>query len=399
MAIPQKKLIAHKFQCRNKKSAKVSFINDDFSVSIIEDTELCDGIGGVIWEGSIILSEFIREFLGDGSLTEGLAGFELGAGTGLTGIVSSMCGIPTLITDRHSDLAEKNVKLFLESAFPHITAAAVKVCDYSWGSDVKDVLKQLPTVQSDHKILYGAEIACLMKQHDLLINSIEQIFDSSVSALLFVTFDGFPTEEPKYKSTFKHKMKNAGFASAIVYVGSIEWDMASCSIYPSPLHNSTLPPLPPGPTNDNDGIFYNGYFRDLTCEFPNDLDWIRFGKTSTAGDYQRTSKFCSIDDIVLRENQSVHHVVAFFKISHLRVCARCNCYYFPQIHDRSCRFHTGLYVCRQHPAELKSSIDGFGDNLGYYGTGEEWDAQFWDCCGEVDKTHPGCCRDYHQMYL
>lgn len=36
-----------------------------------------------------------------------------------------------------------------------------------------------------------------------------------------------------------------------------------------------------------------------------------------------------------------------------------------------CRYHSGYYVCRRHPAELRISSNAGGDGLGYYGTGKE----------------------------
>eukprot|EP01035_Chromulina_nebulosa_P025725 gene25725-33593_t len=99
---------------------------------------------------------------------------------------------------------------------------------------------------------------------------------------------------------------------------------------------------------------------------------------------------------------SMHHVTAFFRPEAVRTCQRCHSRFFvqPALHPPdSCKFHRGSYVCRRHPAETKCSIDGQGDNLGYYGTGKEgWAAEFWDCCGSEDPLAPGCCGDLHSPY-
>mmetsp|Transcript_6303 Transcript_6303/g.8847 ORF Transcript_6303/g.8847 Transcript_6303/m.8847 type:complete len:105 (-) Transcript_6303:16-330(-) len=66
-------------------------------------------------------------------------------------------------------------------------------------------------------------------------------------------------------------------------------------------------------------------------------------------------------------------------------------------HDRACRYHPGLFVCRFHPNSAKASADG----LGYYGDGEKndgWPARFWDCCGSEDETVSGCSYRRHMSY-
>lgn len=64
-----------------------------------------------------------------------------------------------------------------------------------------------------------------------------------------------------------------------------------------------------------------------------------------------------------------------------------------------CVHHTGLYVCRRHPAEIRCSVEGTGDGLGYYGNGlEGWEATFWDCCGREERDDPGCCISTHVKF-
>ena len=52
----------------------------------------------------------------------------------------------------------------------------------------------------------------------------------------------------------------------------------------------------------------------------------------------------------------LHHVTAFFRPEAVRTCQRCHHRFFvqPALHPSdSCRFHSGFYVCRRHPAETK----------------------------------------------
>ena len=155
------------------------------------------------------------------------------------------------------------------------------------------------------------------------------------------------------------------------------------------------------------------------------------------------------DDII---EESMHHVIAFFRPAAVRTCQRCHKQFFcntslnpfnssaRNISEASnsasstekcmsgrasavreylqeslyieglgsrvttganmgCRYHPGLYVCRKHPGETRSSVAGHGDALGYYGDGSEhWAAEFWDCCGSEDPKAPGCKVEAHLPY-
>lgn len=84
----------------------------------------------------------------------------------------------------------------------------------------------------------------------------------------------------------------------------------------------------------------------------------------------------------------------------LRTCRRCHARFDPGRNEaNACRFHRSIYVCRYHPAEVRSLNIGLGDGLGYYGNGEEgWDARFWDCCGAEDEGAPGCSAAPHEPF-
>lgn len=408
MSHAERRLIANKWQSKCKRYAKVQYITSDHAViPLVEDTEMCDGIGGIIWEGSIVLCEFLQLYLGGSSLKDNLGAFEVGAGTGLSGIVSAMCGVPTIITDRYADLAEKNVREITKYLKHKSTFAPIGVRDYSWGDSAEEVLKDFPVIHHANKVIYGAEIACLMKQHDLLVDSIQQLADQSPSSVVFITFDGSPADAPaKYKSSFLQKMKNSGFASAVVFTGSIEWQadenssMEKNRLRADPTHifPPPLPEIDSSTTISNaaKGTYTTGYFRDLSNYYSNDRHWTAFVNETL--EQPNINQKETVESYTIHKDESIHHIIAFFKMSSMRLCSRCNRYHFVPIHNRTCRFHSGFYVCRQHPAELKLSVDGLGDSLGYYGTGEEWRAHFWDCCGDENQQHPGCRRDYHQQY-
>ncbi|KAJ1423342.1 hypothetical protein B484DRAFT_106436 [Ochromonadaceae sp. CCMP2298] len=71
--------------------------------SIHENTELVDGIGGVSWDGALVLSKVLEQLTPAGHLVE------LGCGAGLAGIVASRLGFRATLTDRYADLAALNI--------------------------------------------------------------------------------------------------------------------------------------------------------------------------------------------------------------------------------------------------------------------------------------------------
>jgi len=102
-------------------------------------------------------------------------------------------------------------------------------------------------------------------------------------------------------------------------------------------------------------------------------------------------------------DHNCHHIIAFYHISALNTCYRCHQQYLNIKgfnHLTSCIYHNGYYVCRKHPSELNCSINGLGDGLGYYGNKmiNNWNATFWDCCGNEDRNCIGCCTSYHESY-
>ena len=90
---------------------------------------------------------------------------------------------------------------------------------------------------------------------------------------------------------------------------------------------------------------------------------------------------------------STHHVCAYFKAASLRTCCRCQSQFLPLVSalleppittsaiNGLCCYHSGLYVCRYHPAELRLAVGTLhglaaggasaADGLGYYGNGKE----------------------------
>lgn len=289
-------------------------------------------------------------------------------------------------------------------------------------------------------IVVGAEITCLRKQHTLLLETIIELSNSNPQLLALFSFDGLydasSTESAAsiYEAEFIARMRAAGFLHSVVAQANIVWTSTS----PAPSHSDRQ--------RDNSNPSAQQPRSDVTasiawlCPLPMEataqspatavLSWPK--------PHDGNQPAAAIDAPQPPEGEIFpHHVLAFYRHSAALTCVHCHCSYLNQTISSSssddkvavtsdqstgqstgrsdqptplssstslfnpriqgqCRVHPGFFVCRRHPAEVRLSIDGHGDGLGYYGNGAEgWDAVFWDCCGSEDPRCPGCVYQAH----
>jgi hypothetical protein len=375
--------------------------------TLLEDSNQVDGIGGITWEGSVVLGyfmELITQFLSRNSKSI----IELGAGNGLLGLLTYLLGYSVTITDRHTDLIELNYQLLMQNSLrlngnervdDDLLESLASLCIHSTSSipqqapvilpldwQVVDNTFQFPSFD----IILGAEITCLKKQHPYLINTIQMLTAVNPLAVVLLTFDDIPDKHnprSNYEKEFLQFMKEKQYFSAVVFTGRVEW------------HDD-------GKTNQ----FQNAILSDVTVNYDHDLSWLSIPNNlyfPNSSPYSTTvGKDPSFDERKVEEsnhdNIQYHHVVAFFKPTAVNTCSRCHKQFFRSpvfCCELLCWYHSRYYVCRKHPGETKLSIDGFGDSLGYYGNGKElWEAKFWDCCGSEDPMQPGCRKGPHIPY-
>ena len=343
-------------------------------IEIEENTCMVDGIGGTTWEGSMILLRMIEDYLSKHNITdlENITVLELGAGAGLVGLELARLGMKVVVTDRISDLAQKNLDS-LKGLYPNL-ANCVEILDLEWieGSNMA-----LSNILQRHKIIdivVGAEITCLRKQHPYLLRTIRDIVSHSPNVLMFFTFDGIQTDGnfcSNYEKEFVTLMKSINLNSLVLHNAQVCWES----------------------TKADNGVNELAYYTD----YPN----------STLHDFDFSSNTIKGFIPISGEREDIrgnlyHHVILFHCPVLINTCSRChnqflNSYFLNT--DSSCWHHTGYYVCRRHPAELRCSINGKGDCLGYYGNGVEgWPAEFWDCCGSEDIGNAGCKHSCHVPY-
>jgi hypothetical protein len=351
--------------------------NNDIT-TINEDSNLCDGIGGILWDGSLIMSYLLEEIVSN--VDEGTHFIELGCGTGLCSIVASKSNrisrnIKFSATDRYIDLLDINIEN--NNLKDEITSDTL-----NWDNPNESNICNNKNNSDKYQIIYGVEIACLINQQHKLINTINKLYNDN--SIILITFDDTPSQQSNYEKQFIKIMQKENFVCSVIFTGSIEWD-----------------------SNKKDA-----YITDLTNKFHNDLNKLAFPiqcKTNyginimndkideSKIDSKNDDKIPPIPSIDSHQRQNLHHVMAFYKVKSLLTCKNCHKSYVPFMGDK-CLTHSGLFVCRWHPSETKLNINGLGDGEGYYGGKEDYEAKFWDCCGIEDRNAIGCKYNYHQSY-
>lgn len=148
---------------------------------IYENTELVDGIGGISWDGSFGIVAILEVL--DLTTTHIV---ELGCGSGVcSNVIACETGAKVTATDRFVDLVELNL---LASKSADIDVEAVEL---NWGCCNNSFSENfLLQSRGSVDIIIGAEIACLRKQQDKLMNTIN--FISSDSTVVLISFDEGP---------------------------------------------------------------------------------------------------------------------------------------------------------------------------------------------------------------
>lgn len=288
--------------------------------------------GGVVWEGSIVLCEVLKQ-----CDAEECALIELGCGAGLCGIMSTCLGMNSVVTDREIDLAEQNLLCNVPlNAVP--SGGVINAIWYDWEEDTPDLLCPNSRESKRYRLIVGVEVACLLKQQEHLVRAICDLSDAD--SIVMITFDDGSS---KYEAVFRERMKDKGFLTKPVLSASIIFEDEAPLQLDQELLQNLLPPAP-------------GLRRTYGI----------FTRAEMATTHTEKLNCCAS-----------HKVVLFYRQSAVRTCCNCNSQYFPALNNCSaCRTHRGYYVCRKHPAEIRLNIAGHGDGLGYYGNGNE---------GNIDK--------------
>ena len=216
--------------------------------SIKESTVMVDGIGGTTWEGALILYECLAAVIdghtGTGNVSQQLRLLELGAGTGICGLMcASHDNVSSLVlTDRTVDLCEGNLQIALvdEGTTAAVAGTNISVHEIDWDDEpesaaVNTVIQQCRSADgevSHFDIIFGAEITCLVKQQSKLINTMHQLVQTSDTSRIFFTFDDLPPpfSQTNYESKFNKEIyEEYGYKSVVVCSGCCRWTVNDTS--------------------------------------------------------------------------------------------------------------------------------------------------------------------------
>ncbi|TUB36337.1 Protein N-lysine methyltransferase METTL21A [Bagarius yarrelli] len=131
------------------------------------------GVAAVVWDAAVVMCVYLE--LGHVELKNRTA-IELGAGTGLVGIVTALLGADVTITDRSAALPilESNVK---QNVPPHLQGA-VRVSELTWGEG----LARYPAGSYD--LILGADIVYLEETFSALLSTLEHLSSETTEVLL-----------------------------------------------------------------------------------------------------------------------------------------------------------------------------------------------------------------------
>ncbi|XP_037618262.1 protein N-lysine methyltransferase METTL21A [Sebastes umbrosus] len=131
------------------------------------------GVAAVVWDAAVVMCMYLE--MGKVEL-KGKGVIELGAGTGLVGIVAALLGAKVTITDREPalDFLAANVK----ANVPQDSQGSVVVSDLTWGEG----LERYPA--GGYDLVLGADIVYLEDTFVPLLHTLEHLCSDSTVVLL-----------------------------------------------------------------------------------------------------------------------------------------------------------------------------------------------------------------------
>ncbi|XP_041937364.1 protein N-lysine methyltransferase METTL21A [Alosa sapidissima] len=153
-----------------ESSAEFHFANH--SVRLTQDWNRL-GVAAVVWDAAVVLCMFME--LGHVEL-KGKTAIELGAGTGLVGIVATLLGANVTITDRVPAL--EFLAANVHDNIPPSLQGAVKVSDLTWGEGLEHY------EAGAYDLVFGADIVYLEETFPALLRTLEHLSSERTVVLL-----------------------------------------------------------------------------------------------------------------------------------------------------------------------------------------------------------------------
>ncbi|XP_067254882.1 protein N-lysine methyltransferase METTL21A [Chanodichthys erythropterus] len=131
------------------------------------------GVAAVVWDAAVVLCMFLE--MGNVDL-KGKRAIELGAGTGLVGIVAALLGANVTITDREPALEFLTANV--RENIPPCQQEAVRVSELTWGEN----LDLYPPGSFD--LILGADIVYLEETFPALLQTLEHLSTEDTVVML-----------------------------------------------------------------------------------------------------------------------------------------------------------------------------------------------------------------------
>ncbi|XP_051550606.1 protein N-lysine methyltransferase METTL21A [Myxocyprinus asiaticus] len=131
------------------------------------------GVAAVVWDAAVVLCMFLE--MGNIDL-KGKSVIELGAGTGLVGIVAALLGANVTITDRETALEFLSANV--RENIPPSQQGAVRVSELTWGEN----LELYPP--GSYELVLGADIVYLEDTFPALLKTLEHLSSENTVVVL-----------------------------------------------------------------------------------------------------------------------------------------------------------------------------------------------------------------------
>ncbi|MEQ2256233.1 Methyltransferase-like protein 21A [Ilyodon furcidens] len=154
----------------HNSSAQFRFANQDLRLA--QDWRKL-GVAAVVWDAAVVMCMYLE--LGAVEL-KGMKAIELGAGTGLVGIVAALLGAHVTITDREAALEFLSANV--NANLPPQSRDSVAVLELTWGQG----LERFPVGGFD--LVLGADIIYLEETFPALLLTLEHLCSDSTVVLL-----------------------------------------------------------------------------------------------------------------------------------------------------------------------------------------------------------------------
>ncbi|XP_027016564.1 protein N-lysine methyltransferase METTL21A [Tachysurus fulvidraco] len=153
-------------------SSSAEFRFAEHSIRLAQDWRK-GGVAAVVWDAAVVMCMYLE--LGHVDLKNRTT-IELGAGTGLVGIVAALLGADVTITDRSPalEILEANVK----ENVPPALQGVVRVSELTWGEGLTRYRS------GGYDLVLGADIVYLEETFSALLSTIEHLSSENTEVLL-----------------------------------------------------------------------------------------------------------------------------------------------------------------------------------------------------------------------